>query len=208
MFDKMKRNPERMILTIFFAQVILFGGVIGMRHMSGAGQPSLPPPRAIPPENLAYLRLNASEKLRYYHLVEFGDYQCPPCAKSHEQVRTLLKQHPEIVFHFRHMPLEQTHNLAMPAALLAESARRSGKFQEVNAALYSMDAELTKEKLKTLETRYSLSKPKSQEHETVASDIADAKRLGIDGTPTFVLCTANGKAFILNSLEQADDFLK
>lgn len=79
-----------------------------------------------------------SERGRY-SLVEFADYQCPPCRAVNKQLPPLLFQNSDrIQFVFRNFPLS-FHRYAQPAAIAAEAAREQGKFQPVHDALMTSD---------------------------------------------------------------------
>lgn len=68
-------------------------------------------------------------------LIEYGDYQCPPCSKSALAVERLLKEHPrDLRFVYRHFPTRR-HRNAVAAAKAAEAAERQGKFWEMHAKL-------------------------------------------------------------------------
>ena len=55
-------------------------------------------------------------------LVEYGDYQCPYCAKAHPAVKTLqARLDGQLRFVFRNFPLTNVHPDALPAAIAAES---------------------------------------------------------------------------------------
>lgn len=70
-------------------------------------------------------------------LIEYGDYQCPPCSKSALAVERLLKEHPrDLRFVYRHFPT-RPHRNAVPAAKAAEAAERQGKFWEMHAKLFA-----------------------------------------------------------------------
>jgi protein-disulfide isomerase len=57
-------------------------------------------------------------------IVEFGDFQCPYCAREYPKIQQILKQYPEKVrFVFKHYPL-RFHKKAPPAHAAAELARR------------------------------------------------------------------------------------
>jgi hypothetical protein len=62
-------------------------------------------------------------------LVEYGDYECPPCASSQVVVQQLLAKYPQdLKYEFRHLPLTGIHPNALQAALAAEAAGEEGKF--------------------------------------------------------------------------------
>ena len=55
-------------------------------------------------------------------LVEYGDFQCPHCARAHRVLPKVLKRLGDRVrFVFRHFPLAESHPNAMHAAAASES---------------------------------------------------------------------------------------
>lgn len=70
-------------------------------------------------------------------LIEYGDYQCPPCSNTAVAIERLLKEHPrDLRFVYRHFPTRR-HRNAVPAAKAAEAAERQGKFWEMHAKLFA-----------------------------------------------------------------------
>lgn len=69
-------------------------------------------------------------------LEEFGDFQCPPCANLHEEIKKLEGRYGvRVRLVFRHFPLE-SHDYAFEAAQASEAAARQGKFWEMHDLLY------------------------------------------------------------------------
>lgn len=69
-------------------------------------------------------------------LVEYGDYQCPPCVTLNRGLEASLRHHPKDVrFVFRHFPTKQ-HRNAEDAAQAAEAAGAQGKFWHMHDKLY------------------------------------------------------------------------
>lgn len=67
---------------------------------------------------------------------EFGDFQCPPCARLSEPLNDLLGAYSsKVQLVFREFPLV-THNRAQAAAHAAEAAGLQGKFWEMHDLLY------------------------------------------------------------------------
>jgi protein-disulfide isomerase len=61
-------------------------------------------------------------------LEEFGDFECPPCAKMSEALHQMEKDyHGKLRIIFRHFPLAM-HPHAREAAIAAEAAHAQGKF--------------------------------------------------------------------------------
>jgi protein-disulfide isomerase len=69
-------------------------------------------------------------------LEEFGDFECPPCAKMSEALHQLEKEyHGKLRIIFRHFPLAM-HPHAREAAIAAEAAHSQGKFWQMHDLLY------------------------------------------------------------------------
>ena len=69
-------------------------------------------------------------------LVEFGDFQCPPCANLAEAINQLERDYrSRLRVVFRHFPLAN-HQHAREAALASEAAGLQGRFWEMHDLLY------------------------------------------------------------------------
>ena len=141
-----------------------------------------------------------------FTIIEFGDYQCPPCAHQHTQVSRLMSKYPhQLRFQFRHLPLSEIHPFAVRAACIAEAARRGGRFKEAHNRLYALNANLTEANLQALQKSLQLTdKSVRASSPIVQRDIALARSVGCDGTPTFFLVAPNDKTYRLQSLEQLE----
>lgn len=74
-------------------------------------------------------------------LIEYGDYQCPPCRNTHIQLQTLLRKYPnDLRVVFRHFPTRR-HQNARIAAEAAEAAEAQGKFWEMHGKLFERQQE-------------------------------------------------------------------
>lgn len=70
-------------------------------------------------------------------LIEYGDYQCPPCSNSARDVERLLAEYPhDVRFIYRHFPTRR-HRNAVAAAKAAEAAERQGRFWQMHASLFA-----------------------------------------------------------------------
>jgi protein-disulfide isomerase len=69
-------------------------------------------------------------------LLEYGDYECPICAKAQPIIRE-IQQHlgDRLCFAFRHFPVTRVHPHAERAAEAAEAANAQGKFWEMHELL-------------------------------------------------------------------------
>jgi protein-disulfide isomerase len=193
---------DKIILTVVAAQCLglgVFAATMSHRH------PNLSQPRVMPINPAQVIdekRPMIGEVTAPYTLVEFGDYQCPPCAAAQPHVTALLAEHPMTLrFQFRNLPLQQLHPLAERAALTAETAEQHDDFWRVHDVLYAQQKDLTAQFLKKL----SQSEPGdlSKARDNIDKDMKVAAQIGIDATPTFLLCTPDKKVLLLNSVLDA-----
>lgn len=68
----------------------------------------------------------AGSKNPKIYLVEYSDYQCPFCKNFHVTAQKLVDNYQELAWVYRHLPLEQLHPNAMPAALASECVAELG----------------------------------------------------------------------------------
>ena len=126
-------------------------------------------------------------------LVEYGDYECPHCARAHPIVKRIEKRFSkQLRFVFRNFPLKQMHPMAEPAAETAEFAATQGKFWQMHDAIFENQKLLSPEFLFELATQLELSPDDLRaalQEETFAArvrhDFVAGVRSGVNGTPTF-----------------------
>lgn len=139
-----------------------------------------------------------AKKDRKVLILEYSDFQCPFCKRVQKTLDGLRTKYSEQVeFGYRHFPLP-FHKEATTLAEVVECARDQGKFWELQSILYEKtdDAQALTEtdiiglarqagvkNLKSFQTCWKERKYKTR----VTDDIRDGARLGIQGTPTFVL---------------------
>jgi|TARA_B100001964_G_C14223648_1_gene596568 protein-disulfide isomerase len=64
-------------------------------------------------------------------LIEFMDFECPPCKKATQVIKKILKKYPDdIRLVFRNFPRIEKHPFAIKAAEAALCAHKQGKFWE------------------------------------------------------------------------------
>lgn len=128
-------------------------------------------------------------------IIEFADFQCPFCAKAEPELDELLRDFPtEVALTFRNFPI-QGHAFAMPAARAGECAARLGRFAQFKALSYESQDLLGKSNWDDLARaagildvphfKVCLADPEISR--SIAADIADGVKLGVDATPTFVI---------------------
>lgn len=146
-----------------------------------------------------------------YTLIEFGDYQCPPCARIYPQTHTLVTRYDgKLKFVFRHYPLDM-HTYALPAALAAEKARQKGKFWQMHDSLYKLQGKVDPATILAVTQQLNIDTKAGSDaiaRATVERDRADGDKAGVEGTPTFILCCPDGKVVKLADLSQVAQFIK
>lgn len=131
-------------------------------------------------------------------LLEFSDFQCPYCAKAHETLKQFMAKHQDkVTLVYKHFPLTPIHPEAMPAAKAAWAAGQQGKFWEYQDGLFSQQDKLGEALYLDIAQTLNLDLEKFDRDRNIADipiqkDIQLARRLGVSGTPFFVM---NGEIF-------------
>jgi len=128
-------------------------------------------------------------------LVEYGDYECPHCARAHSIVGALRDHFAgELRFVFRHFPLAQIHPNAQVAAQSAEFAGAHGKFWEMHDGIYENQEQLGFPLLFALAAALGLAEAELREaletseyEPKVRADFLGGLHSGVNGTPTFFI---------------------
>ena len=137
-------------------------------------------------------------------MVEFTDLQCPFCRQfvmtSFDDIRKNWIDTGKLRYISRDFPLD-VHAQAMPAARAARCAGEQGKFWEMrlglmrNANLLSADyIARTAGDLKLDSRAFTTCIASSKYDAEVQAEIAEGMKLGVGGTPTFVLGLTTGTA--------------
>ena len=133
-------------------------------------------------------------------LVEYGDYECPPCASFAPMVTRLLEKYPDsLKYEYRHFPLTGLHPGAMRAAMAAEAAGQQGRFWEMHKLLLANQGKLIRDpnaeadlielgKLIDVDAEsFGKSLRSDDIEQKIAKQIAQGKSEGIGGVPTFLI---------------------
>jgi protein-disulfide isomerase len=127
-------------------------------------------------------------------IVEFSDFECPYCREAHDALNELHKQMPDVAIVYKHFPLVQIHNQAMPAAKAAWAANRQGKFWEYHNQLFDHQDELSDATYEAIAKELGLdlkwfNTDRQSKAAIVAinSDLQLADTLNVQGTPLFVI---------------------
>jgi protein-disulfide isomerase len=128
-------------------------------------------------------------------LVEFGDYQCPHCGRAHPVVKEIQKNfRDQLRFVFRHFPLSNVHEYALPAAIAAEAAGRQHKFWQMHDIIFEQQDQLSEVALIEFAAILRLNMPTFERdlqdkalEEKVEADFESGVRSGVNGTPSFFI---------------------
>jgi len=141
-------------------------------------------------------------------IVEFSDFQCPYCSRANESVEQVMKAYPnQVRLVFRHFPLD-FHQQAPKAAEASLCAQDQGKFWEMHDKLFANQKALEVPALKGYAKELGLDTGKfdkcldsGEKAATVQADLADGKKVGVNGTPAFFI---NG--VLLSGAQPFDEF--
>jgi len=171
------------ILVAGFLGLILFQQ--SKSEPNGSGQGS----------NNVYGKLDSSVTL-----TEFVDFQCEACSAYYPTVKEIKEKYKDKVkFQIKHFPISSGHANALAAAAAAQAAAKQGKFFEMHDMLFEGQSNWSSSKnrddffasyaqeigLNMEQYRADLSSEETRG--IINTDLAEVKRLGGDGTPTFVL---------------------
>lgn len=126
-------------------------------------------------------------------LVEYGDFECPHCARAHpivQGIRRLMGE--QLRFVYRHFPLAEAHPHAQAAAEAAEAAGAQGKFWEMHDLLFRLQHALEPDDLVAYAARVGADSERVAREllagiwtKKVRDDFRGGIRSGVNGTPTF-----------------------
>jgi protein-disulfide isomerase len=139
-------------------------------------------------------------------VVEFSDYECPFCAKAHEDTKQLLSTRPDVTLVRRHFPLDSAcnpmvkrrmHPEACDLARAAICAEEQGKLPAMDDALFrNQQAKRPTEEVAAVvgldlaAFRRCLASPATDAR--LLSDVEAGARVGLTATPTYVVA---GRAY-------------
>jgi len=165
-----------------------------------AGLLSRDVPTGVTPEGYPWIGATTPE----IEITEFTDYKCFQCKKMHFYLRQLIEKYPaRIRLVHRHFPIddqinplvkEKFHVGSGTLALFAAYAQFEAKFWETNDLIYSLvgkeDEIDLKEAAKTIGLNYKVFSHAINDRNLqykVKHDIARGIKLGINGTPAYVI---------------------
>jgi len=136
-------------------------------------------------------------------LLVYGDFQCPVCGQFHPIEKKVVDTYKDdILFTFRHFPLDSIHPNARAGSRAAEAAGLQGKFFEMHDLLYENQSTWSQSTnplsfFTTYATQLGLDVDKFKAdftsetvNNTINADLKEGNQKGVTGTPTYYL---NGK---------------
>lgn len=143
-------------------------------------------------------------------LVEFSDFECPACKSFHPVISSLIDKYKDrVLFAYKHFPLPM-HAQSRPAAIAAIAAQEQGKFWEYADKLFDLQPDFTRDNFITAATELSLDVQKftadldnADFAKIVDDDYAQAQRIGLSATPTFILNDTVLELSAFDDLEKA-----
>jgi len=133
-------------------------------------------------------------------LIEYGDFQCPYCARAHAALGELQRQHGDrLRLVYRHLPLSELHPDAQPLAEAAEAAGAQGKFWEMHDALFESQGMLDQDALAALASSLQIEAGRFRDEleggryrDQVLAQAEAGRVAGASGTPSFFI---NGERY-------------
>ncbi|MEE4292315.1 MAG: thioredoxin domain-containing protein [Cycloclasticus sp.] len=126
-------------------------------------------------------------------MIEFSDFECPFCAQAHGSIKEFMEKNGDkVTLAYKHLPLEQIHPQAIPAAHASWAAQQQGKFWEYHDRLFENQDRLGDDLYLEIAEELGLDlekfeTDKAAAQEPIQADLALAQKLGLNGTPFFIL---------------------
>lgn len=128
-------------------------------------------------------------------LVEYGDYQCPHCGLAYPIIKQIQDFFGDkLKFVFRNFPLQNIHELAVPAAIASEAIGKQNKFWEMHDAIFENQNALNgnsfnlfAEQLGADIAKFDEDRKQSSTLDKVEGDFESGIMSGVNGTPTFFI---------------------
>lgn len=125
-------------------------------------------------------------------IVEFGDFQCGPCAQAADAIAVVQRTIPDVRVVWKHLPNDSAHPLATRAAIASQCAAQQGKFWEYHDALFAKQLLISEtrfvelaQKLQLNQRAFNTCLEREETLPMVEKDTEEGLALGITATPTF-----------------------
>lgn len=153
-------------------------------------------------------------------LVEFSDYECPFCIRhftqTWPQIEAAYVNTGRVRYVFQDFPVDQLHPAAIRAHEAGRCAADQGRFWEMHAGLFSPagshTAELLEKRAADVGLRldeYRACVSSGKHTQAVRKSVTEGQRLGIQGTPSFLVGVRDPKTDevrVLQAISGAQQF--
>jgi len=145
-------------------------------------------------------------------IVEFMDFQCPPCRAAWPKIHAILSANPDAQYRHINFPL-QMHPYAFDAAVASEVAVEGGAGDEAFAALIGgatgLDSKSLNRFLSTKGLPAVIGTPKAEHYrKLVIRDMNLAGELRIDSTPTIFVLQRDGSLYEVSAMGRISGLLR
>lgn len=128
-----------------------------------------------------------------YKIVEYGDFECPFCSRATGSIDAVMDQlGDDVLWVWRHFPLDQPHPHAQEAAQAYEASALQGKFLEMSRTLFAHQDALETADLFRYAGEAGLDTDRFAEDfdspsvlRRIQDDRLDAELMDLNSTPTF-----------------------
>lgn len=128
-------------------------------------------------------------------LIKFSDFQCPYCAVASSDMKTFMDGHEsDVLYVYKHFPLDAIHPEATPAAKAAWAAGQQGQFWLFHNGLFAYQDRLgddlyveLAEKIQLDLEQFNRDRNSEEAAAAVTQDSDLAIELGLRGTPSFLM---------------------
>jgi protein-disulfide isomerase len=206
-------NTKRKFVEIGCYLVFASGSAVGMTYLFRPKLPESAQPTVLRSQTDAAL-LKAALKLEDGKpaVVEFMDFECPPCRSTYPKIKTILKENPQANYRAVNFPLD-IHHYAFDAAVAFEIAKKNGQQDEVFDDLFTKSLDLSPKGLnKYLKNRKLPALVGGSEAGAYRDNVDKQRTLGKDlqvsGTPTFFVLSKNGDLTQVRAYGRIAEFLK
>lgn len=175
--------------------------VAGLEQKLADQQPKLAPIALKGSENMTLGKQNAA-----IAILEFSDYECPYCAKHYKNVLPKLRERyidkGIVKYVMKDFPLE-FHAHAKKASLSTRCAGKQGQYWAMHNAIFDAHGQATEQlvddtvrQLKLDDKAFKLCLDNPAQLADVEKDIALGARLGVNGTPAFLVGTVKDNQLV------------
>lgn len=141
-------------------------------------------------------------------IIEYSDFQCPFCRRFFQNTLAQLEENyvktGKVRFVYKHFPLESIHPEARAAALAAECAGEQGRFWEFHDKIFENQEALGEDSYKAWaadlgldEDAFAACLKEKRYNDKVDADFAQGRRVGVTGTPSFLIGPSDGQGTLL-----------